>query len=144
MRSIAFKAFRGAITLTLLSCVPAAFAWMRLNNAEETLLPDELAVHDPRVAAKNVVWVDARSEQDYEQGHVTGAVLLTEEKWESQLGNLFEAWQPDRPIIVYCSAGCQASHKVADRLRDLGLDPIYVLKGGYDAWKHHLSRAMSL
>lgn len=130
--------------MILLACIPAAVAWSKLKAREEALLPDELTVHDSRMDAQNIVWVDARSEQDYAQGHVTGAILLTEEKWESQLGDLFQAWQPDQLIIVYCNAGCQASHKVADRLRDLGLEPIYVLKGGYDAWKQNLSKAISL
>jgi rhodanese-related sulfurtransferase len=139
--SLAIKALRGALLLSLLACIPAAFAWVKLKDAAETLLPDELTMHDPKVSAKDVVWVDARSQDAYDEGHVTGAILLNDDKWDTLLGNLFAAWQPERPIIVYCSAGCEASHHVADRLRDLGLEPIYVLKGGYDAWKQNQPKA---
>jgi len=103
-----------------LACIPAAFAWVRLNAVTEVLSPDEPTIHDARLAAKDVVWVDARSEQDYQEVHVMGAISLNEEKWESGLGKLFEAWQPERTIVVYCNARCDASHRVADKLRDPG------------------------
>jgi rhodanese-related sulfurtransferase len=138
------KVSRGAIVLILLSAIPAAFAWMRLSVATETLLPGELSIQDTRLAAKDVVWVDARPEVAYKEGHVPGAVSLDEEKWDTGLEKLFETWQPERLIVVYCNAGCEASHKVADKLRDLGLDPIFVLKGGYEAWKQAHPKSGSL
>jgi thiosulfate sulfurtransferase len=128
-------ALRNTTILVMLAIVPATFSWIRLNKIDHDLLPYEVTLNDPRLPKGDLVWVDARSIEEYEQGHVSGAILLNEEKWDSMLGNLFQAWQPPRTIIVYCDAGCQASQKVAQRLRDLGIEPVYTLKGGYEAWK---------
>jgi len=111
---------------------------------QETLLPDERIVGDSRLSGKEVVWVDARSEEAYKDGHIPGAVLLNHDGWDTMLGNLFEAWKPDRTIVVYCSEGCQASREVANRIRNLGLEPVYVLKGGYDSWKQSHARSAAL
>jgi rhodanese-related sulfurtransferase len=129
------QALKRAAWLAAVAALPAVLSWGRLSEADDRLLPYEVTLNDPRFPREDAVWVDARSREEYEQGHVTGAILLNEENWDSLLGNLFEAWKPPRAIIVYCNAGCQASQKVAERLRDLGIDPVYFLKGGYDAWK---------
>ncbi|MBI4023445.1 MAG: hypothetical protein HY360_00595 [Verrucomicrobia bacterium] len=37
---------------------------------------------------------------------------------------------------IYCGGQeCQASRQVAGRLRESGIEPVYVLKGGWDAWR---------
>jgi rhodanese-related sulfurtransferase len=84
-----------------------------------------------------VLWVDARSAADYAADHVPGAVLLNEDQWDAQIEQLVTTWTPDQRVVVYCSSrACRASHKVAARLRDeMGLDPVYVLKNGWDAWR---------
>ncbi len=99
------------------------------------MLPGEVQIDDQRILGSDTVWIDARSRAEFESAHVDNAIWLTEEEWQSSLGNVFERWQPERPIVVYCDAGCAASSKVAERLRELGMDPVYVLKGGYQAWK---------
>jgi len=40
-------------------------------------------------------------------------------------------------VMVYCnSRKCHASEEVAHRLREeVGLRPVYVLRGGWEAWK---------
>ena len=84
-----------------------------------------------------MVFVDARPRVDYEQNHVPGAILLNEDEFEDQIDPLLQSWDLTSPIVVYCgSRVCQASHAVADRLRDeFGLEPVYVMKGGWSAWQ---------
>ena len=130
------RAIRGSIFLAFVALVPAAISWTFLDPANpEQLLPGEVQIDDLRISGSDTVWIDARSRAEFESAHVDDAVWLTEEEWESSLGNVFERWKPERPIVVYCDAGCAASSKVAERLRELGMDPVYVLKGGYQAWK---------
>lgn len=87
----------------------------------------------------SVVWVDARSQTDFDESHIPGAVLLNEENWETLLPGFMSMWSPDLRVIVYCSSkACHSSESAALRLRrDLGGGHIYVLKGGWEAWVQH-------
>jgi rhodanese-related sulfurtransferase len=84
-----------------------------------------------------VLFVDARSRQRYEAGHIPGAILLNEEQWDTLFPAFSDAWDPDKTIVVYCDGGgCEASQEVAARLRKaLGVETIFVLKGGWPAWQ---------
>lgn len=84
-----------------------------------------------------VLWVDARPEEDFARGHIPGAMLLNEDDWDAQLRTFLTAWSPERKMIVYCSQqSCNASHAVAERLRnEAGLKNVYVLDGGWEEWR---------
>ena len=122
----------------LAALVPAIWCWLKTKPTEETLQPYEITISDPRLSTWQPLWIDARSKEDYNAGHINGAVLLNEQGWDGMVPKVFETWKPDRPIIVYCGAGCEESIKVALRLRDLGLEPVYYLRGGYETWKRTL------
>jgi rhodanese-related sulfurtransferase len=83
-----------------------------------------------------VLFVDVRGEQAFAQRHIPGALPLREAQWEALLPAFLKAWQPGARVVVYCdNGGCDASQSVARRLRrELGLDQVFVLKGGWDAW----------
>jgi rhodanese-related sulfurtransferase len=86
------------------------------------------------------VFVDARSQAEFEQGHVTGAVHLTEASWEHQIESFLGVWTPGQPVVVYCSGGgCRASHGVADRLtEELGLSSVSIVREGWQGMRPHL------
>jgi rhodanese-related sulfurtransferase len=134
-RSLAKDTGGQAAVLMLIAFMPATWCWYHTKPAAEALQPYEVTVEDPRLAAWQPLWIDARSREDYDAGHIGGAVPLNEQEWDCMLAGVFEVWKPDRPIIVYCSAGCDESERVAFRLRDLGMEPVYFLSGGYEAWK---------
>ena len=71
------------------------------------------------------------------QGHVPDAVLLNEDRWDELFENFLDSWQPQSNVVVYCSRlECDSSKAVASRLiEDMGIDRIYVLKGGWEAWE---------
>ena len=81
-----------------------------------------------------VFWVDARSDEYFERGHLDGAISLNVERWEELLLGLLDSWPPDMTVVIYCSSqACLRSHEVAERLQDeLGVEEIYVLKGGWE------------
>ena len=84
---------------------------------------------------KGVVWIDARSRQDYEKAHVDGAFLLNEmEDFYKLLEPIWSKIQnkADLPFIVYCSSeSCLASRKVSEKLREtVGIAEVYILEGG--------------
>ena len=84
-----------------------------------------------------VLWVDARSSVDFSGDHIPGAVRLTEDDWNELLPELLKSWEPNCAVVVYCnSRKCHTSEEVAKRLREeVGLKPVYVLRGGWEAWK---------
>jgi len=92
------------------------------------------AIRYEDAAALDVIWLDARSAEDYAKGHIEGAIHFDEGDWSDALGELMQAWLPDpRPIIIYCAdEACGTSKRVAEQLRDdLPEAEIYHLKGGW-------------
>jgi rhodanese-related sulfurtransferase len=82
-----------------------------------------------------VLWVDAREESLFKEQHVPGAINLNQNNWERELAKLFEQFAPGQTVVVYCSAACQESERIATRIRELGIEPVLVLDGGFEAWK---------
>ncbi len=86
----------------------------------------------------STLWVDARSQERYEEAHIPDAIWCSEDDWEAGFDALIMEWEPQKRIIVYCDAQeCAASTTVRDRLAEnLGEEePIFVLYGGWAAWK---------
>ena len=85
---------------------------------------------------ENVIWVDARPEEEFGRDHVPGAILLNEDRWNELLPQFLQNWSPEKRIVVYCSSqSCNASREVAKRLRDQAqLKNVFVLEGGWEAW----------
>lgn len=83
---------------------------------------------------EGTLWIDARPEAEYVRGHVPGALNLNDNNWDKALAQVFATWQPPRPVLVYCSVGCSSAADVAGRLAALGLEPIKVYEGGFEAW----------
>jgi rhodanese-related sulfurtransferase len=84
----------------------------------------------------NVLWVDARSADEYEAGHVPAAILLNLEDWDRLFPQFLDRWSSEKKVVVYCGAtSCELSREVAERLRKNGIPSVFVLKGGWEAWK---------
>jgi rhodanese-related sulfurtransferase len=114
----------------------AAFHPQRPAWTEETLAPGEERLPTVLAWGESVLWVDARSADEYRADHVPGAILLNLESWDELLPNFLDQWSPDKKVVVYCSAAtCELSHEVAERLRKSGIASVFVLKGGWEAWK---------
>jgi rhodanese-related sulfurtransferase len=97
--------------------------------------PDPFAITLSKATSQKVLWVDARPPEKRARGTISNAVALNTQNWDAELGSLFERYQPEQAIVVYCDAGCHSAETVAGRIRELGLEPVYVLEGGYQAWE---------
>ena len=103
--------------------------------AEAKIAAGEIQFADARVL--DVIWIDARSIDEYEAGHYSGAIHIDESDWDKGLVALMDIWlEAPRPIVVYCgSKDCNSSRRLADRLRQsLPESEIYNLKGGLKEW----------
>lgn len=139
------KSLRQATVLFLLSVVAALAtqAWHprapALYLVEEPLRDDELSMQTIQERWKGeVLWIDARPQEQFDAGHVPGALLLNEQKFEEQLVGYLDTLQTNqKPIVVYCSAAkCDASRHILERLKQLlPIESAFVLKGGWKAWQ---------
>lgn len=84
---------------------------------------------------QNVLWVDNRSTDAYQQGHVPSAIHLDPSQPEAGWQTLLVAWDPDREIVVYCAGStCDSSRELAAQLRaELGDASVFWVKGGWPA-----------
>ena len=78
------------------------------------------------------VVIDVRERDEFEEGHVPGAVHLSKGFIETRIEDLV----PDRetPITLYCAAGVR-SLLAARAIRELGYTDVESLGGGFGAWK---------
>ena len=85
----------------------------------------------------DVLWVDARTEEQFLAGHIPGALLINPQEAATQLFENFDSIRVEtRPVVVYCAdSSLSASREVAEYLRENTiLKPIFVLHGAWPVW----------
>lgn len=107
----------------------------------------ELAAH----ASKETVLIDVREPNEYEEGHIPGAVNIPRGTLEFHildhpvLADLAERDSDrlaDTEIFVYCRSGKRAA-LAAQTLEAMGFREVFSLEGGFVAWregKHPIER----
>jgi len=76
--------------------------------------------------------VDTRSAADFKKGHILNAKHIPMAGIEERAGEISK--NTDRTIVCYCGIGNVAPQAVA-KLRKLGYNNAYALKGGINAWQ---------
>jgi rhodanese-related sulfurtransferase len=107
-------------------------------------------IHDSRLVIDNIkiaklsydggktLFVDARSNDDYNEGHIKGAITLPVGEFDERVGNLLDNYSPDQSIITYCSGRtCEDSHRLAQMLIDLGYENVSIMIDGFPGWKEN-------
>ena len=84
----------------------------------------------------NVLFVDARSHDNYEDGHVPGAVSFPVGQFDEQIESFLNRHSPDTRIVTYCSGRtCEDSHNLAQLLSDVGFTHVSVFIDGFPGWE---------
>lgn len=82
-----------------------------------------------------VVFMDARSQDEYAMGHVKGARSMPEIDTGGLHEKAMEGLSKDVTVIAYCDGeACQLSHDLALRLKGEGFADVRVLVNGWSAW----------
>ncbi|MDM8543062.1 rhodanese-like domain-containing protein [Desulfococcaceae bacterium HSG9] len=90
------------------------------------------AVFDRQIA----VFIDARSVEDYKDGHIKGAVSLPVGEFDMKIDEFLNKYPPDRPIVTYCSGRtCDDSHRLAEMLTAMGYLHVSIMIDGYPEWQ---------
>ena len=137
MRSSLVRQVLILAALALAPGVGGAVYFRHKISWRSAILPSELATVDQaRAWGGNVIWVDARPDDEFASDHVPGAISLNEDRWNELLPEFLAAWSPGKKVVVYCSSlSCNASREVARRLRkEAQLPDVFVLEGGWEAW----------
>lgn len=82
---------------------------------------------------QGVVFVDAREEEYYNQGHIPGAYL--NRIYMELMFTLDTLQGKAAPVVIYCSDdGCGSSEDLAYDLQNSGFLQLYVFQGGWLEW----------
>ncbi len=88
-----------------------------------------------RMMDQGVAIIDARIPEDYREGHIPGAHLLSYYYMGDYLDRVLSIIPPGRDIIIYCSGpGCEDSEMLARELYLMGYHNLFVFEGGYQEW----------
>ena len=81
---------------------------------------------------RSKIILDVRTPQEYKNGHLKNAQLMNfyDRGFKSELEKL----DKNKTYFIYCASGMR-SKKAAKAISQLGVENIYELKGGYNAWQ---------
>jgi sulfur-carrier protein adenylyltransferase/sulfurtransferase len=85
-------------------------------------------------ALDGALWIDIREDDEWQEGHIPGAVHVGRGHFESRI----EAAAPDKTatVVLYCAAGNRSAFS-AKTLQELGYEHVFSLAGGFTDWKRN-------
>jgi len=101
----------------------------RFWQGYKTLKPAELT---PLMNRDNALVVDIRAQNEFQQGHISGAKNVQPSQFDPENKQLAAA--KSLPVVVVCKAGMTAGG-IAKRLSKAGFEKVYVLDGGIEGWR---------
>jgi rhodanese-related sulfurtransferase len=88
--------------------------------------------------SKKAVFVDARSDDLYKQGHIKGALSLPLSRFADLIHEIIVKYPPGVCMIAYCSGReCDEGYKLAQHLQGAGYTNVRVLIDGLSGWESH-------
>lgn len=84
---------------------------------------------------KKTPFIDVRSAEDYEKGHIQGAINLPlKDGFTSEA--LSAVVKKNKPVVFYCNGiTCQASSKATQQALDWGWTSVFYYRVGFPEWK---------
>ena len=78
----------------------------------------------------DIVVVDVRAEEDYQKGHVPGAINLPQDRWDT-----YEGLSREKLNVLYCYAHvCHLAATAAVQFAERGFS-VMEMDGGFEAWQ---------
>jgi sulfur-carrier protein adenylyltransferase/sulfurtransferase len=93
-----------------------------------------IEAQERHASADRPLFVDVREPDEWEEGHVPGAIHVPRGRLESRIEGLVP--DRERAIVVYCSAGSRSAF-ASKVLGDLGYENVVNLAGGFADWKRN-------
>jgi len=105
----------------------AEMPWVMLTSVP---FIQEIDVDTLESCSTGTIVVDVRELEEYEQGHVPGAINLPQADLASRLDEL----PRDCPLVLICRSGAR-SLRAAQFLRQVGFEQVANVQGGTEAWR---------
>ena len=121
-------------------------------NADDPLNDDNLSLsnltkdvfNQPRLISiaqayelyrNKVIFLDARNPEEFEEGHIAGAINLPYFSIDEHLTNIASI-DKSEPIVTYCEgADCDMSIRLGNELFAKGYKKVFVFFGGWEEWE---------
>ncbi len=145
--------------LLLLISVIAAFSYNAISDnginpfrrisGKEAVVDSEEAAKQEMIKIVNLekfrnmreagaVVMDARTEDEYERGHIPGALLFDYYQFPRYLEKNTPILFAGGKVVIYCSSvTCEDAELLARELHALDYDNLYVYQGGFSEWKEN-------
>lgn len=129
------------ITITLLTVTACSSSNSKKDNSidhpssEQTAILEEISAEDAMEMMENednVLILDVRTEEEFSEGHIKGAVLIPDYEITEKAEELIK--DKSTTILIYCRSG-RRSALAAKSLSDLGYTAIYDF-GGIIDWPY--------
>lgn len=98
----------------------------------------EIALKDAALLflSGRAVFLDARSQFEYELGHIKGAINLSPREFASRFQDVKPQLLGKEAVIAYCDGeGCPLARNLVEHLRAAGIKNALVLKNGWSLWQ---------
>src|SRR5919201_219809 len=95
---------------------------------------DEVDALGARDRLDDALFLDVREQDEWDEGHVPGALHIPRGNLESRVEGLVP--ERERPIVVYCAGGSRSAF-AAKSLGELGYTNVVSLAGGFTDWKRN-------
>lgn len=127
-------------SLLIICLLMAAFCLFAFSCAKQKQSPStakytDITVEEAKkiIETGNVILVDVRTQEEYSEKHIDGAILIPNETiTDSQPAELPDK---DADILVYCRSGKRSS-EAAKKLADMGYTNVYNMLGGINEWPY--------
>ena len=103
-----------------------------LAQAKSQIVEIDTAAAQKRIEEGNLVVLDVREPDEYEQGALPNALHIPRGHLEAQIEG--RAVDRDQTIVVYCAGGVRSAF-AAQTLQELGYTDVLSVAGGFGKWK---------
>jgi rhodanese-related sulfurtransferase len=135
-------AYSGRNDEGVLSNEIAVAATMRAHRG--AFLPTVSVAEAARLLNDHAAFIDARAAEDFEAGHVPGAISLSVKASPTKVDQTMSSIPKEARIVVYCqSRGCTFAEQMAILLLDRGYQDVSIYKGGWVEWNEKMAQVRS-
>jgi len=85
-----------------------------------------------KFTAKSAVFIDVRTAQEYDAGHIPGAVLIDVNS--DSFDEMIKKLDKNAVYVVYCRSGIRSA-RASERMNSFGIKNVYNFSGGFGAWQ---------
>jgi len=105
-----------------------------VNNDKSSVIEITAEEAKKEMDKGNVIILDVRTKEEYENGHIENSILIPLDEIESEAGNILK--DKEQKILVYCRSGNRSS-TAANLLAKMGYNNIYDF-GGIKDWPYEI------